>query len=139
MSDLQYDCVMARRRILDALEEAAYRGNEDPYVLNLMLRYPSTYLDEYAYDCLGRFLQVRRVESHFGELRVLFNRYVKNKDAIVQATLWGLETAQQAMGLTMLSLSPLMFQYDTSLSTGKRHHDDDDAPFLKQARKPPKP
>jgi hypothetical protein len=98
--DLQVDCLMARRIIMDAIADARENSpmmQENSYYIGLRLRYPNSYLHEFALDCARRFIHVRRVSTHFLELQALVERGVRDADLILHATLHGIRMAHSVM------------------------------------------
>ena len=120
--DLQVDCLMARRLILDALADARENSPamlENAYYVGLRLRYPTSYMHEFALDCARRFLHIRRVETHFLELQALAERNVRDADLIMHAALHGIRMAHSVMSSARGGASP-------PATYSKRSYDDDD-------------
>ena len=98
--DLQADCLLAQRHILNAINNVNQNANTDMMLWRMREAHPLTFMDKYAYDCVARFLQSRRspTERFFTNLRDIYFRGLENCTAILQATLRDLEIARQALG-----------------------------------------
>jgi hypothetical protein len=98
--DLQADCLLAQRHILNAINNVNMNVNTDMVLWRMREAHPLTFMDKYAYDCVARFLQSRRspAERFFTNLRDIYFRGLENCNSILQATLRDLEIARQVLG-----------------------------------------
>ena len=98
--DLQADCLLAQRHILNAINNVNVNANTDMMLWRMREAHPLTFMDKYVYDCVARFLQSRRspTDRFFTNLRDIYFRGLENCNAILQATLRDLEIARQVLG-----------------------------------------